>query len=73
MCVCGALKITQQFSMSWTRFTNLRQEHVDTVTPMYQPSLNVLLGSQKLSNSDHRQIFLAVQDFLVKSKRFEMI
>ena len=51
-----------------------RQELVNRVTPVFQPSLNVFLfGSQELSDSDNRQIFLAVQKFLTKSKRFEMI
>ena len=57
-----------------TKHLTLRQELVNRVTPVFQPSLNVFLfGSQELSDSDNRQIFLAVQEFLTKSKRFEMI
>ena len=53
--------------------TQLRQELVNKVTPACQPSLNVpLFGSQELSNSANKQIFLTVQDYLVKSKRFEV-
>ena len=76
ICVCGAREDTQHFLMSCTRYTNLRQEVVNRVTPVSQPSLNVFLfGSQELSDSDsdNRQIFFAVQDFLTKSKRFEVI
>ena len=74
ICVCGAREDTQHFLMSCTRYTTLRQELVNRVTPVFQPSLNVFLfGSQELSDSDSRQIFLAVQEFLTKSKRFEMI
>ena len=76
MCVHGAFEDTQHFLISCTRYTNLRQElfNVNRVTPMYHTSFNVFLfGSQELSDSDNRQIFLAVQDFLVKSKRFEVI
>ena len=57
------------FLFSCTRYTILQQELVNKVTPACQPSLNELLfGSQELSNSDNKQIFLAVQDFLVKYK-----
>ena len=46
---------------------------VNKVTPVFQPSLNVLLfGSQELSNSANKQICLAVQDYLVKYKSFEV-
>ena len=53
ICICGAYKDTQHFLMSCTRYTNLRQEFVNRVTPVFKPSLNVLLfDSQELSNSD---------------------
>ena len=74
ICVCAAREDTQHFLISCTRYTTLRQELVNRVTPVFQPSLNVFLfGSQELSDSDNRQIFLAIQEFLTKSKRFEMI
>ena len=74
MCVCGAFEDKQHFLVSYTRYTNLQQELVSKVTPMYQPSLNVLMfGIQELSDSDNRQMFLAVQDFWVKSKHSEVI
>ena len=59
--------------MSYTRYTNLRQELVNRVTPLFQSSSNVfLIGIQELSDSDNRKISLAVQDTLTK-KRFEVI
>ena len=42
-----------------------------TVTTICQPTSNILLyGSDHLTHNENQQIFLAVQDFLIKSKRF---
>ena len=73
LCICRAFKDTHHFLLSYTRYPLLRQEFVDKVTPVCYTSLNVLLfGSQELSDSANKQIFLAVQEFLIKSKRFEV-
>ena len=75
LCACGSFEDTQHFLLSCTRYAVLRQELVNKVTPIRvcQLSLNVLLyGNQELSNSTNKQIFLAVQEYLIKSKRFEV-
>ena len=73
LCICGAIEDTHHFLLSCTRYTILRQELVNKVTPVCHPSLNVLLiGSQELSDSANKHIFFAVQEFLIKSKRLEV-
>ena len=55
LCVCGSYEDAQHFLLSCTRYTILRQELVNKVTPVHQPSLNVILfGSQELSNSANK-------------------
>ena len=39
-----------------------------------QPTLKILpFGSEQLTDIENRQIFIAVQQFLIKSKRFEIV
>ena len=73
LCVCGSIEDTQHFLFSCTRYANLRQELLNKTIPLCQPSLNVFLnGDRELSDSTNKQIFLAVQEFLIKTKRFEV-
>ena len=39
ICVCWAREDTQHFLMSCTRYTNLREELVNRVTPVFRPSV----------------------------------
>ena len=58
LCNCGAFEDTHHFLLSCTRYSILRQELVNKVTPVCHPSLNVLLfGSQELSDSANKHIF----------------
>ncbi|MCG8047067.1 MAG: reverse transcriptase domain-containing protein, partial [Candidatus Thiodiazotropha endolucinida] len=71
LCVCGAIETTQHFLFSCTRYTHLRQDLYTELQPICQPSLDVLLfGNHELSDSNNKQIFLAVQEFIIKTKRF---
>ena len=72
--VCGAVEDTSHFLYNCHRFHNLRQNYLfATVTPICQLTSNILLyGSEHLTNNETQQVFLAVQNFLIKSKRFEI-
>ena len=73
LCVCGAVEDTNHFLFNCHRFHNLRQDLFATVTPVCQPISNILLyGSERLTYNENQQVFLAVQNFLIKSKRFEI-
>ena len=46
---------------------------IDTVSLFCNPTLKTLLyGSNELTNAENEWVFLAVQEFLVKSKRFKL-
>ena len=47
---------------------------INSVSDICQPNLNVLLcGDISLTFDQNKQIFKAVQEFIIKSKRFEYI
>ena len=73
LCACGANEDINHFLLKCNRFSIQRQEMLDTVTHIHTPTLNVLLyGSQELNEMQNQQIFTAVQNFILKSKRFEL-
>ena len=73
LCACGAVEDTTNFLFRCHRFNNLRQELFLTITSICQPTSNILLyGAEYLTYTENKQIFLAVREFLIKSKRFEI-
>ena len=65
LCVCGAIEDTTHFLLKCNRFSNQRQEMLDTVTHIHTPTLNVLLyGSQELNEMQNQQIFTAAEFYL---------
>ena len=49
--------------------SNLRQELFNKVSTICRPTLNVLLyGNDELSMEQNKNIFLAVQNYLLKTK-----
>ena len=71
LCECGAVEDTKHFFLECRRYRNLRVELNNAISLICPPTLNILLhGSSKLTDSDNKKIFLAVHDFIVKSKRF---
>ena len=73
LCTCGATEDRNHFFLKCNRFSNQRQEKMDTVTHIHTPTINGLLyGSQELNELQNQQIFTAVQNFILKSKRFEI-
>ena len=70
-CECGAVEDTKHFFLTCYRFRNLRQDLLNKISTFCQPTLDVILyGNIDLSVRENKQIFLAVQDFILKSKRF---
>ena len=71
LCVCGAVETTEHFLLECPRFTQARTVMIDTLSTFCFPSLNVLLyGDDKLDFHHNKLIFLIVQQYISKSKRF---
>ena len=73
-CECGAVEDTQHFFLRCNRFNDLRQELVNKISLFCQPTLDVffffLYESSHNPIEENTQIFLAVQDFIINTKRF---
>ena len=70
LCICGVVEDTDHYLFECERFNNLRQELFNSVSHICQPTIDVFLNdSHELTDQKNKQIFLAVQDFIVKSKR----
>ena len=71
-CDCGAIEDTRHFLLECIRFNDLRQDMTETISLLCNPTFNTLLyGNNELTNEENEWVFLAVQEFLIKSKRFE--
>ena len=72
-CTCGDIEDTHHFLFVCHQFTDLRRDLLNSVSDICQPNLNVLLcGDITLTFVQNKQIFKAVQEFIIKSKRFEI-
>ena len=65
--MCGEIEDTEHYLQNCNLFRNLREELLNTVTTYCQPTLN---GDANLSESENKTIFSAVQEFILKTKRF---
>ena len=69
---CGDIEDTHLFLFVCHQYTDLSRDLLNSLSDICQPNLNVLLcGHIKLTFSQNKQIFKAVQEFIIKSKRFE--
>ena len=69
---CGDIEDTHHFLFVCHQYTDLRRDLLNSVSDICQPNLNVLLcGDKTLTFVQNKQIFKAVQEFIIKSKRFE--
>lgn len=72
LCDCGMVENTSHYLLSCNQFGNLRNELLNIISPICTPTLDVLLyGNQQLSLLDNKIIFTAVQEYLIKTKRFQ--
>ena len=70
LCACGGIEDTGHFLFHCPLYHNYRQDMLRSVSRLCQHSL--LYGNDNLSVSDNKQIFIIVQDFIVKTKRFQV-
>jgi hypothetical protein len=70
-CACGQVESTSHFLISCKKYTDLRNELMYTINYPVTIDLNLLLkGSDTLSVDQNIDIFIKVQNFILKSKRF---
>ena len=70
-CLCGTVETTKHYLLECQRFST---EMINKISRYCMPSLNSLLfGDDHLNHNCHSnsEIFLAVQKFIIDSKRFQ--
>ena len=71
-CICGSLEDIHHYLLVCYQYTNIRRELLTTVSGICNPTLNVLLyGDPSLSLEQNKYIVKIVQDFILKSNRFQ--
>lgn len=69
-CQCGAIESTTHYLFHCARFTRVRQQYLHFINPTYTEEI-LLNGSEYLSDDQNEQLFLAVQAYILSSRRFE--
>ena len=72
-CTCGAIEYTHHFLFVCRQFTDFRRYLINSVSDICQLNLNVLLcGDISLTFDHNKHLFKAVQEFIIKSKVFNI-
>ena len=70
-CACGQVESTSHFFISCNKYTDLRNELIYTINYPVTIDVKLLLkGSDTLSVYQIIDMFIKVQNFILKSKRF---
>ena len=73
LCACGSVEDTYHYLLVCNCFSNLRRDLLNTVSMICRPTIDVFLfGNDELSTEQNKNIFLAVQNFVLKTKRFQV-
>ena len=71
LCECGAVEDTDHFFLRCNRYRNLREDLLNKISTFCPPTLDIILyGNADISVNENKQIALAAQDFILKTKRF---
>ena len=74
LCLCGVIEDAYHFLFNCNHYNNLRQVLYEKKYPICRSTLNTLLhGHQDLTAVENKLIFLALHEFILKSKRFKEI
>ena len=71
VCECGEIENTSHFFLHCNLYGQLRHALLDRVSTYCQPRVNVFLyGNTDLTDVENAELFSAVQDYILKTKRF---
>ena len=74
LCICGRPETTKHYLFDCNRFNNLRQEMMQSISQLCEPTLNALLhGVIDLSDETNRQLFITIQEYILRTKRFSKL
>ena len=73
LCICGEVEDTNHYLLQCDRYADLRRDMLNTITTFCPPTFNTLIwGNSELSLESNKDIFLSVQNVILKSKRFKI-
>jgi hypothetical protein len=71
LCQCGEIESTEHFFFQCPFYQQLRTSLLNKINPTLRASTHLFLfGNEVLSNEENENLFLAVQEYITKSKRF---
>ena len=71
VCECGEIENTSHLFLHCNLYGQLRHALLDRVSTYCQPTVNVFLyGNTNLTDVENAELFLAMQDYILKTKRF---
>ena len=71
VCECGEIENTSHFFLHCNLYGQLRHALLDRVSTYCQPTVNIFLyGNTDLTDVENAELFSAVQDYILKTKRF---
>ena len=72
LCICGIPETTKHYLFDCNRYSNLRQEMMQSISQLCEPTLNALLyGVTDLSDETIRQLFIIIQEYILRTIRFQ--
>ena len=72
LCICGRPETTKHYLLDCNRYNNLRQEMMQSISQLCEPTLNALLyGVTDLSDETNRQLFIIIQEYILRTKRYQ--
>ena len=73
LCNCGEIEDSFHFFFECNQYNLIRRDMLTCISTICNPNLNILLhGSNGLSEEQNLNIFVAVHNFIIKSKRFSL-
>ena len=68
LCFCGRPETAKHYLYDCYRFNNLRQEMMQSISRLCEPTLNALLyGVTKLSDETNTQLFIIIQEYIIRT------
>ena len=71
LCTCGKIESASHFLLYCPNYISLRDKYITPLQTLCNITCNVLLfGNENLTNDENKYIFIKVQRFILKTKRF---
>lgn len=68
-CVCGGFQSPYHFLYTCVRYTNIRNTYLSDILPRYTTN-ELLFGKETATSEENESLFLKVQEYIIKTKRF---